>query len=330
MKDSFPFTHQSHSPVQGGCEVGSPLCFVLDAYKAVETVETARQLGIFTQLEAGACTVEALSRACGTTPKSMKCILDALSALGCLRASEDGYSLPWPDLDRLLRRQSPGGQIMRHLQHGAPLNPIDTPRGARLYFPENTMDSARLMMHYAEAFAPLIARPALQILDLGAGGIPWSKALLALSPDCQVLAVDFPEVMLKTRALVEKAGLGAQFDFVEGNVLEVHLPPGAFDLILMGNLCQRFDTETNIALLKQNAKRLRTGGRLAIIDFFLPGEKLSTSETLHALNMLSQTTHGEVHSVKECIEWLTEAGFTKIHYHLLSGQAKPTLVLAEL
>lgn len=108
-----------------------------------------------------------------------------------------------------------------------------------------------------------------KILDVGSGpahyAIRFAKTL-----GCHVLCLDFSKEMVKkARENVGVAGLGDQFDFLEGNLLAVSLPEKEFDAVtFISVLHYLLPADIEVALQK-SYRFLKPGGKLVIVEYWV-------------------------------------------------------------
>lgn len=118
---------------------------------------------------------------------------------------------------------------------------------------------------------------ALRILDIGSGpahyAIQFAKAL-----GSQITCLDFSREMIKkAHENVESEGLGAQFSFIEDNVVDADLPADFFDAVtFVSVLHYLFAADIEIALRKSYAS-LEKGGKIIVVEYWA-NEKLSEVE----------------------------------------------------
>jgi SAM-dependent methyltransferase len=168
------------------------------------------------------------------------------------------------------------------------------------------------------------------VLDAGAGAAPWSLAVAAHDPACLVTAVDLSAVLPATRRAVRTAGRERQFRFLAGDLFEVELGRGIYDLAIAGSLCHLFGEAANRRLLGRMHGALRPGGTLAVIDV-MPGEHERPRPrwvALYELGLLVRTASGRVYPLAAYLDWLHHAGFEPPERHRLLDQTQAVLLLA--
>ncbi len=216
------------------------------------------------------------------------------------------------------------------IRSGSPYTAGDTIAGASVLYPDLVGHLGTAMRETAARVAALIPRPAGRVLDVGAGAAPWSIALAARDPSCEVTALDLPVVLPATRRAVQGAGLLSRFRFLPGDAFSVELQP-RYDLVLLGNVCHLFSGTANRALLGRMRAALRPGGTVAVVDI-LPSldPDARRSVSLYALGLLGRTSSGDVHSENSYREWLADAGFSSTAVTQAGGHPPITLITAEV
>jgi SAM-dependent methyltransferase len=263
------------------------------------------------------------------TRQGAQALLAALAGLGLLELGDDGCFRPaasgLAELAELLRPWASLPSALRGQWRPADAATI---AGAEALYPGLVAQLATLFRPSAEHAAELLVRPALQVLDVGAGAAPWSLAVAARDPSCRVTAVELPGVMASTRTAVRRAGLEDQYEFVEGSAFDVDWgEPARYDLALVANLCHLFAEEANLRLVRRLAGALRAGGRVAIVDI-LPTERGDGPRpaVLYALGLVLRTGSGRIYPYSTFRRWLGEAGFEDARRHNLPGPFPFTLI----
>jgi ubiquinone/menaquinone biosynthesis C-methylase UbiE len=296
--------------------VAERLSQAMEALHAAAAISAAHRLGLLTALEAGPAGAEKLAGACQADAHRIRVLLDALVATGLAESTDDGcFQAGVPELSMLGLVGAGADLLIEAVRSGeAPLR-CDVPAGATLVYPHAVSCLGALLATAAEAVADVLGG-ADQILDVGAGAAPWSLALAGRNPRCRVTALDLAMVLAVTRRAVAAAGHTDRFDYVCGDVFEVPLPPTAYDLVLLGNLCHLFDAPTNRRLFRRLRPAIRDGGRIAVVDV-LPSPDAATQRSvrLYAAALMTRTSGGGVHDDESYRGWLEEAGFHDIRFH---------------
>ena len=125
------------------------------------------------------------------------------------------------------------------VRSGRPATPIDDDPAA-FYVPlvEGTFTTmwrcatrADLRMRYSALAAP-------RILDLGAGGAPWSIAMLEACPEGRAVVNDLDGVIDVARRGAAEHGVADRCEFRPGDFHTVPLEDGVYDIVVLGHVCR--------------------------------------------------------------------------------------------
>ncbi len=290
------------------------------------------ELDLFTQIAAGNHSPKEIARAAGTDKDATRRLLDALVAMTYLKKRGDNYDLEPVAGAFLVRGREPfiGGfafesrlnwdawaRLPEVVKTGKPVTKVDAEEEGREFFPK--LVKAIFPMSYAagRAAAASLSEKSRKriktILDIAAGSAAWSLAFAQAIPDAQVTVLDFPEVTPIAREFTEKFGVADRYDYIEGNLREVKLPRGKYDLVILGHIIHSEGAKWGSKLIKKSYQTLKEGGQLLIADM-IPNDKRTGPELplIFGLNMLIHTEQGDVYTMKEYREWLKAAGFKRV------------------
>ena len=273
------------------------LLFLQEAVSASAALDAADRLGVLARLSAGPITSSMLAHDCAISERGARLLLAALAGLGLVAVGVDGfYRAAALDLTRWTALRAPWAGLAETIRDDHPAMAGDSPAGAEALYPDVVPYLGALFAPVAELVGEHLTTPSLQVLDVGAGAAPWSLALAARDPGCQVTAVDLPAVLAATRQAVAAAGRDGQFHYLSGDLFEVEWGSRVYDLVIVGNLCHLFNEATNRRLLGRLLDALRPGGKLAILDA-LPNERFDGPRpvVLYALGLILRTTRGCVY-----------------------------------
>jgi SAM-dependent methyltransferase len=305
------------------------LGFLYEARAASALLEASLELGVLDRLVAGPVDAATLAKECGIREETAPALLSALASLGLAETHEDGTYVGVTDgfmgFLQLLRRWDGFADGLRH----RPKVAAGAPPGADDAFSRTVGPLAALCAPATGKAAEQLAGAGPRVLDLGAGAAPWSLALAAADPEVVVTAVDLPPVLPITRQAVTAAGRDAQFGFVGEDVFTVTLEDGAFDLVILGNLCHLLDESANRRLFGRATRWLAPGGTMAVIDF-LPNERRDgpRSVALYAVELVRRAPSGQVYPFSTYAGWLREAGCEEVERVELSPYPAVSLVRA--
>jgi len=308
--------------------IGAPLAYLGEAVAAAAVVQTAGRLGVLARLDGAPATTAELTDACEIGERGARLLLGALAGLGLAEALEGGaWRAALPDLAGLAGTAGMWAHLAEALREDRPLLRGDTPEGAAALYPGAVSHLGAMLSAVAERAAKLLP-PAGRVLDAGAGAAPWSLAVAARDPACLVTAVDLPAVVPATRRAVRDAGRERQFRFLAGDLYDVDLGRGVYDLAIAGNLCHLFNGDANRRLLGRLYDALAPGGRLAVMDVIPDGQPRPRRVALYELGLFLRTASGRVHPLAAYLDWLHDAGFEPPEQHHLVDQAQAVLLVA--
>jgi SAM-dependent methyltransferase len=305
-----------------------PLEYFSEAVAATAALRAAAHLGVLARLDAGAATAQELATACGIEERGAERLLNALAGLGLLESHGDRWLSLQPDLSGLGRMAAMWDHLDGALREGRPMVLTDTADGAAAFYP-HVVANLGTMLGAATRRAATLMPTATRVLDAAAGAAPWSLAYATRHLGCLVTAVDLPAVVPATRRAVADAGLPQTFEFLAGDLFEIDLPQGAYDLTIAGNVCHLFDASGNRRLLTVLYKALAPGGTLAIADIVPDQGSSSRSAGLYELGLHLRTGSGGVHQLTAYREWLAEAGLQLNEVHELLDDFPLRLIMAQ-
>jgi hypothetical protein len=316
----------SESDVPSSARVG--MC--LAVFQVSAALKAAIELDLFVAVAEGNVTVEALASRCQAAARGVRILADYLVMNGFLTKHGDSYDLA-AETRYYLDRRSPHylgaqvafqqgpyvwgqfGQLSECVRRGGARS------GANALDPNHEIWAtfARVMVKPMESVAqtaiPVVRsvlrkQGAMRILDVAAShgmfGITFAKE----DPTCQVVALDWPEILEVTREHVAANGLTDRFTFVSGSVLEADIGDG-YDVVLIPNLLHYLDRATNVAVLKKVRAAMKAGGVVAIVEYAPNDDRISPQYAAFALFVLAISPTGDAYTVKEIWSMCAEAGF---------------------
>ncbi len=207
--------------------------------------------------------------------------------------------------------------LAQTVRQGRPPTPIDGPNTnpADFYLPlvEGTFTTvwraatrSDLQLRYSALAAP-------RVLDLGAGGAPWSIAVLQACPQATAVINDLPGVLNFARAKTAEHGVADRCEFRPGNFHEIQIEPDRYDLVVLGHVCRTEGPEGAQHLLRRAYKALAPEGRVVMCDYFVgPEPKHSANAVLMGMTMMAATVNGFAITNSAASQWLRHAGFEAI------------------
>lgn len=113
------------------------------------------------------------------------------------------------------------------------------------------------------------------VVDLGGASGTLVHALMKVNPTIEGIVFDLPHVVPGALAAASEQGLDARFSAVAGDFFE---PLPAANLYLLKHILHDWDDASCIRILRNCARGLATGGRIAVIELALPDPQ-SAAET---------------------------------------------------
>ena len=151
---------------------------------------------------------------------------------------------------------------------------------------------------------------AARMLDLGSSHGHFAAAICRNHPQLSAEVLDFPEAIEKAAPLLAAEGLGHRVVHVEGDVTQADMGFDRYDLIFMSNLAHLTDAQ-NMALARNVARALRTGGIFVVQEAIRPSSPYRTGQTgtLLGLYFALQSRPGVTSwTIADIRRWQTQAG----------------------
>jgi len=276
--------------------------FLLDARLALDVLSAADRIGLFAALSERPFHADALSRRCDLVPSRMRRLLRALEVLSLAQFTERGWISCGPVT--AVRGLLVERDLVAALRSG-PAVDASVSEDAAVLYQQGAIWLARMMAEPAAELAPSLSGLGPDVLELGAGAMPWG---LALGDEVSLTGVDLPAVVHAVRDWVANQ---ADVSWIEGDLFTVPLPKDHFDLVLVPNLLHLFSPSRNEALLRRAVAVTRRGGCVAIIDALrADGEPADRSRALYDMSLASRTGEGRVYDEAELRNWLKTVGLT--------------------
>jgi len=318
-------------------------------YQRTAALKAAIELDVFSQIAAGAATVDELAPRCHAAPRGLRALLNHLVMDGFLAKDGERYGLS-ATAAAFLDRNSPGylGSALQFIA-----SPTVSEGFARLtdavrrggtaipndggLAPEHPMwiDFARAMAPVAGMSAVLLANlldvehaPSWKVLDIAAGHGMFGITLARLNHGVQVTALDWKNVLAVAEEHARAAGVTDRFRMLPGSALELPFGDG-YDLVLLPNFLHHFDPQSCEQLLRKSHAALKPGGRVVIVEFVPDDDRSGPPDAVRfGLVMLAGTPAGDAYTFTEYQSMLHNAGFRRTTLHELAP-SPARVVIAE-
>ncbi len=309
-------------------------------------IHAAVEHGFFDALSKGPKTATELVKATGASLRGVIAIADALVGLEFFGRAGSKYTLT-PESAAFLVSTSPAyhGAFFKHMSSqllqswmqlpnivrtGKPATRVNRQKGGAEFFAEFVESLFPLSYAAARTLGEHLkiskAKTPVSVLDLAAGSGVWGIGLAQQSPKVQITAVDWPAVLKVTARVAKKHGVGKQLKTVAGDLLQADFGAN-HQVATLGHILHSEGVERSRKLLRKTFDALAPGGTIAIMEF-VPNEERTgpPMPLIFAVNMLVNTTEGDVFTFGEISKWLKEAGFK--NPRLLPVPAVSPLILA--
>lgn len=308
----------------------APVWNVVFGLSAYWMLVGAIELGLFDSLRKhGSLSPEELAEYLESSASHTAALADALVVLGLLDRHEGRFDLN--DCSRRylctespasmadLVRVAPGpvenwSDLAGTVRRGRPARPVDGDvAGFWAPLVEGTFGTTLRAATRADAWISYSHLEAPRIADLGAGGAPWSIAVLRACSGATAVVNDLPGVLEVAKARLAEAGLEDRCELRPGDYHTVALEDEAFDLVVLGHVCRTEGADGARALLGRAARALRPGGRLLVSDYFRTADPARGPQGVFmAATMAACTLRGTAFTYEQMSCWLAEFGFTDI------------------
>ena len=303
----------------------APVWAAIEGFGRYHSLLAALELDVFDTLSAtGPSSSEELAAKLSVSPPHLRALLDALVAMGLLDQWHGDY-----EVNDTARRYlvsdglacmagliavAPGphdnwSRLADTVRRGAPATPIeDDPEAFYVPLVEATFATMLRAATRADLQLRYSANPSTRVLDLGAGGAPWSVAVLDACPDGHAVVNDLPGVLEVARRRCPE-----RVTFLPGDYFTVDIEPAAFDLVVLGHVCRAEGADGSRRLIARAFDALASGGRVLVSDYFVGPERRTTPHAAFmGTTMVASTRHGSTFTYGEFAGWLTDAGFERL------------------
>jgi SAM-dependent methyltransferase len=311
---------------------------MLFAYQRTAALRAAIEIDLFRAIGEGPGDVESIARGCHASERGVRILCDFLAVHGVLNKAGGRYTHT-PMSALFLDPQSPAcmASTARFLGNPMVIEPFnrltEIVRTGHTVLPGqgSVEPNNPAWVEFARNMAPMMgpmARPLaaialdglrdpLTVLDIAAGHGLFGIEVLKQRSDARAVAVDWPAVLEVARENARKAGVDQRYETRPGSAFDVDFG-GPYDVVLLTNFLHHFDPPTCLTLLKKVRAALRTGGRVATLEF-VPNEDRVTPPIAagFSLTMLATTPSGDAYTFSDFESMYREAGFANASVHPL-------------
>jgi ubiquinone/menaquinone biosynthesis C-methylase UbiE len=149
----------------------------------------------------------------------------------------------------------------------------------------------------------------LKVLDIAASHGLFGILFAQKNPLAQIVALDWPNVLVVAKENAAKAGLGDRVSTIAGSAFEVELGKD-YDVVLVPNFLHHFNAADCTRFLQRVHAALRPGGQVAIIEFVPNPDRVTPPAAAgFSLVMLGTTPEGDAYTLAEFETMLKNARF---------------------
>jgi hypothetical protein len=167
-----------------------------------------------------------------------------------------------------------------------------------------------------------------------AGGFPWQEhetfvdlgtaqgdlavQIVLANDHLRGMGFDLPEVAPVFEDFIEQHGVSDRLRFVGGDFFADELPKA--DVVLMGHILHDWGLDEKRLLIGKAYDALPEGGALIVYESIIDDDRSENAfGLLMSLNMLIETERGFDYTAGDCMEWMTDAGFSATRTEHLVG-----------
>ncbi|NIO39545.1 MAG: methyltransferase domain-containing protein, partial [Burkholderiales bacterium] len=232
-------------------------------------LRAALELDIFTHIDSGATTVDALAKKCHASERGIRILCDYLVVTGHLLKESANYGLPVNSALYLSTNSSAYigsaasfltgddalrsfGGLSEAVRAGTCVVNADACFQAAYWkgFAESMASFAKPVARMAAACVDFDCDRPLNILDVAAGHGLYGLAMADRNPQAHIYALDSPAVLEVAERNARLAGIAERYHLIPGDVFETELG-GPYDLIVAANFVHHFDKPTNTTLFNK-------------------------------------------------------------------------------
>ncbi len=319
--------------MQNGIKSEREIIEDLLAFQKSRILLTAIELEVFTILSGKLLTAEEVARELETETNVVERLLNALFALGYLRKAKGKFYNSKVAEEYLVEGKENFIGIAPHYSFLWDSWSKLTYKLKPNFKKKNATESFIKGMHYrGKKDARLIPfllslNNVKKMLDVGCGSGVFSYGIIDAKPDVHADLLDLPDVINMARKYAEKEGKTKNVNFIPADYKTVELKQ-KYDLILLSSVIHSNSFEENEKLIRKCSNALNPKGQLVIRDYVMNADRTEPAKgTLFSINMLVNTSAGDVFTKDEIISLLETAGLKNIEFK--EAGKSSTIVIAQ-
>jgi len=309
----------------------------LFAYQKTAALKAAIELGLFTAIDGGANTTQALATEVRASERGVRILCDFLTTLGLLDKADSRYTLPATSAT-FLSRKSPAymgttasfltlpqmrqnfERLTETVREGTvrpDSNMVSTENAVWVEFARSMVPLAMPAAHAIAGILEIEKKGAVKVLDIAAGHGMYGIVLAQRNPQVQVTAADWGPFLEVANEQAEQAGVASLYRTIPGDAFLTDFGSG-YDVALVTNFLHHFDRAQCTAFLQKVARALTPGGRVVLVEFVPNPDRVTPPMAARfSLAMLAGTPAGDAYTLADLTEMLNAAGFGDVQAHSL-------------
>ncbi|MBV9670392.1 MAG: methyltransferase domain-containing protein [Acidobacteriales bacterium] len=311
-------------------------------------LKAAVEVDVFSAIAPGEATAQAIASRCNASERGIRILCDALVTYGLLEKHGTMYKNT-PDTGFFLDRRSPaymGGaaRFLCHPEHakswGNLTQAVRTGTTA-LTGDGNMKIENEIWVDFAKGMAPMVVPGAqviaklvrtsaqVKVLDIAAGHGMFGITVAQSSPQAQIYALDWPNVLEVAKEHAEQFGVASRYHTIAGDFFNAELGSG-YGVILLTNFLHHFDRSTCVQIIAKCKAALAPGGKIATAEFVPNDDRVSPElPAAFALAMLAGTVAGDAYTFPEFQSMFTEAGLPSTTRHEIAPGHPQTILISQ-
>jgi 2-polyprenyl-3-methyl-5-hydroxy-6-metoxy-1,4-benzoquinol methylase len=304
----------------------------ITAFQRSAAMKAAIELDVFTKIDEGNKTAQAIAEACAAAERGVRILCDTLTVMQFLTKENGQYALTEMSAAFLSRKsQTFIGDTVNFIMSPVQRRGFDdltnaVRQGGSRVTDDGSLDpESPMWVTFARSMVPMMMPAAqmmaahldfpperkLKVLDIAAGHGIFGIFVARQFPNAEIHAVDWANVLTVATENAGKFGVADRHHLIAGSAFEVEYGDG-YDVVLLTNFLHHFDKPTNEELLRKIHRSLNDGGKVLTLEFVPGDDRVSPpSEAMFSLVMLAGTPAGDAYTFAELSEMFENAGFSR-------------------
>ena len=313
-----------------------PIMHIASGFMATKHLFVANEIGVFSALANGPATLAHIAERTNTPERTLRIVLDATVALGLIDRTNGTYQNS-PATQTYLSGAGahdlrPFLRFWNHLSYPNWLHLEHAIRGTR-DTAQSKEWSEETHTIFSEGVAAVTAGTALalaktydfsthrRVLDLGGGTGSFLATMLRHHAHLHSTLFEIPQVIDVAKRQLAACPDAHKIALIAGDFFSDPIPID-HDAILIANVIHLLSPDRTRRLFSRVRECARPDTRLLLVDFWTnPTHTEPTFAALMAGEFLLVSEEGDVYSVDEMIQWLTDTGWRMTAHTPLAGPA---------